>query len=393
MTKTNPLLAGVRVLDLSRLLPGPYCTMLLADMGAEVIKVETPGVGDYARLIPEHLGGDATFMAVNRNKKSLALNYRSARGLPIFLRLARDADVVVETFRPGAVDRWGLGYQAVSAENPRVVYCSLSGYGQTGPYAERPGHDLNYLALGGLLALNRPAGEAPIPPSAQIADLAGGMLAAIAILGALIGRQHTGRGTYLDVSMLDATVSWAGTMAGALFLHSGKNPEPGQTPLTGGLPCYNVYGAADGKFLALSALEPPFWTAFCTGLSRDDLISRQFDPALIPELAAIFRTQTRAEWLERFQGAEACLEPVYEVDEMVQDPQVRHRGLVVGSDPPAGAADRPALRFGPPFQLGSNLPASPPPVLGQHTREILARAGLSDEEIRELERAKVVRHR
>ena len=388
-------LTGIRVLDLSRLLPGPYCTSLLADLGAEVIKIETPGAGDYSRMIPTDLGGDGTFQAVNRNKKSVALNYRNVRGLQVLLRLASAVDVVVEGFRPGAAARWGLGYEAIRQVSPSVVYCSLSGYGQNGPYAERAGHDLNYQALGGLLALNGAAGGPPLPTGVQIADLAGGMLAAIAILGALFGRQKTGQGAHLDVSMLDAVVSWLAPVAGALFLQSGQNPARGGTPLTGSLPSYSVYATADGKYLALSALEPHFWTAFCNALGREDLFRRQFDASLIPELAALFAQRTRAEWLALLGPADVCLEPVYGVDEVLQDPQARERGLVVEADPLDAAgpvsAPGPPWRFGSPFQFVERGRGAPAPKLGQHTQEVLRQAGLGDEEIQELAQAKIIR--
>ena len=217
-------LDGIRVLDLSRLLPGPYCSMLLGDLGAEVIKVESPGLGDYIRVIPPFVKDAATgesvstaFLVLNRNKKSVALNYRNKRGKEVFLRLVRDADVVLESFRAGAAEKWGLGYEALHAINSRLIYCSLSGYGQTGPYKEHAGHDLNYLALSGLLATNGVAGGPPIPPGAQIADLSGGMMAAIAILSALIGRGKTDAGQYLDVSLFEGALSWAGTMIGGAF--------------------------------------------------------------------------------------------------------------------------------------------------------------------------------
>jgi alpha-methylacyl-CoA racemase len=216
-------LRGIRVLDLSRLLPGPYLTQLLSDLGAEVIKIEPPLAGDYARLAPPEMGLGGLYEAVNGGKKSVALNYRNPRGRDIFLELARSADVVLEGFRPGAADRWGIGYQAVRDINPRIVYCSLSGYGQDGPYRDRAGHDLNYDAVGGALGLNAPSGGGmPVPYGVPVADLSGGMLAAIAILSALVGRQNGGEGLYLDVSLLDGVLSWVAPMAGAAFF-SGFN--------------------------------------------------------------------------------------------------------------------------------------------------------------------------
>jgi crotonobetainyl-CoA:carnitine CoA-transferase CaiB-like acyl-CoA transferase len=376
-------LSGIRILDLSRLLPGPYCTLLLADLGAEVVKIETPLVGDYARTIAPDSGGEAVFGAVNRNKKSVALNYRHPRGREVLLRLVREADVFVETFRPGATRRWKIDYEAVRTINTRIIYCSLSGYGQDGPYANRAGHDLNYIALGGLLALNGVAGGPPIPPGVQIADLAGGMLAAMSILAALTGRERSGQGAYLDVAMLDVVISWIAPVAGAQFLGTGKNPERGQMPLSGGFPCYNVYETADEKFISLGALEPHFWTAFCAAVERNDLVGRQFDADATPLVAAILSERTRDEWLLRFHEVDACVEPVNALDEMMQDPQVRHRGLVRGT----GSAQQ----FGSPFRFTGRPPESSAPTLGEHTRQVLTQAGMDDQELQELAAAGVIK--
>lgn len=376
-------LNGTRVLDLSRLLPGPYCTMLLADLGAEVIKIETPLAGDYARTIPDAFGGLAMFEMLNRNKKGVAINYRHERGKTILLQLAQTADVLIETFRPGAAKRWGIGYDAVAHVNPCIVYCSLSGYGQDGPYANRAGHDLNYIAIGGLLALNGAAGGPPIPPGVQIADLAGGMLAAIAILAALLGRQSTGRGVYLDVAMIDAVTGWVAPVAGSFYTATTQNPPRGQMPLSGGLPCYNVYETADGKFISLGILEPHFWTALCNAIHRDDLQARQFDATAIDELAQLFRQRTRNEWLEMLREADACVEPVNEISEALHHPQLRHRGLVQQTE--VGA------RFGSPLRFAARSEPSSAPSLGQHTAEILKQLGLSQQEIGELEEAGVIK--
>jgi crotonobetainyl-CoA:carnitine CoA-transferase CaiB-like acyl-CoA transferase len=372
-------LGGIRVLDLSRLLPGPYCTLLLADLGAEVVKIETPLAGDYVRMISD-FGGPAMFEAINRNKKSVAINYRNGRGKEILLQLAQTADVIIETFRPGAVKRWGIDYETVAQVNPRIVYCSLSGYGQAGPYAHRAGHDLNYIAIGGLLALNGAAGGPPIPPGVQIADFAGGMLAAIAILATLVGRQSTGRGAYLDVAMIDAVASWVAPIAGSLYTSTGQNPERGRMPLSGGLPCYNVYETADGRFISLGALEPHFWTAFCNAIGQDDLLARQFDAAAIGELAQLFRQRTHDEWLEMLHEVDACVEPVNEVGETLRDPHLRHRGVVTEKGV-----------FGSPFRSAAASAPSSAPALGQHTFEVLKGLGLDDHEIRELDAAGTIK--
>lgn len=356
-------LCGFRVLDLSRLLPGPYLTQLLSDLGAEVVKIEPPLAGDYARLAPPELGLGGLFETVNAGKKSLALNYRHPRGREIFLALARSADVVLEGFRPGAVDHWGIGYEATRAVNPRIVYCSLSGYGQTGPYRDRPGHDLNYNAVGGTLGLNAPSGGGrPATYGVPIADLGGGMLAAIAILSALLGRERGGQGLYLDVSLLDGALSWVAPLAGSAFF-GGSEVEGGKLPLGGGLGCYSVYETADGNYLSLGTLEPHFWKNFCETIERPDLTTRQLDPGLGAELTEIFRRQTRDEWLALFAGKDTCLEAVNSFDEMLAHPQVRARGFVREENGKPVGLNSPFV-----FAPRQRPPA---PRLGEHTREIL----------------------
>lgn len=375
-------LTGIRILDLSRLLPGPYLTQLLADLGAEVIKIETPLAGDYARLAPPEMGLGRLYEMVNRGKKSLALNYRNPRGREIFLRLAAGADVILEGFRPGAAERYGIGYAAVRAVKADIVYCSLSGYGQEGPHRQRAGHDINYLAVGGALALNARRGEAPVPYGVPVADLSGGMLAAIAILAALLGRRGTGEGAYLDVALLDGVISWVTPLAGGAFF-GGLPAEGGALPLGGGLACFNVYQTADGKHISLGALEPNFWTAFCKTVAKEDWIPRQFDAALKPELADLFRRRRRDEWLALFRGQDACLEPVNSFEEMLAHPHVRARGHVeMGNGRPMGM-NTPFI-----FARGARTPA---PALGEHTESILRELGMSAEEIRQLAEQGVLR--
>ena len=356
-------LTGVRVLDLSRLLPGPYCSMLLADLGADVIKIETPTAGDYARLAPPQLGFGGIFEAVNRGKRSLAVNYRLPPGRDVVLRLAARADVFLESSRPGQMERRGLGPADVRAVNPGIVYCSLSGYGQTGPYRDRPGHDLDYLAVGGLLALLGPPGGRPAPPGLQLADIAGGTLATVEILAGLFRHERSGDGTTLDVAVLDAIVSWLAPLGSGL---STAGTVGG--PLSGAVPCYAVYPAADGTWLAVGALEPQFWVSFCGGIGRDDLVPRQFDPTAIGEVAQCLAGRTSADWLATFDR-DACVARVNLPAEAELDPQLRTRGIVVGegdqlrivSPLQAAAADARVLRA---------------PGLGEHTFEILAEAGL-----------------
>ena len=370
-------LAGIRVLDLSRLLPGPWCSLLLADLGAEVIKVETPLAGDYARMAPPELGFGGVFEAVNRGKRSIAVNYRLPRGRDVILRLAGDADVFLEASMPGQLARRGLGPDDLLAANPRIVYCSLSGFGQDGPYRNRPGHDLDYLAIGGLLALLGPAGARPVPPGLQVADLTGGTLAALQIMAALFRRERTGQGAVLDVAVLDAVVGWLGPL-GAGVATAGTTPGP----LSGRYPCYAVYPAADGAFLAVGALEPTFWVAFCRAIEREDLVPRQFDPAAIAEVAAILAGRPRAEWLAFF-GDEACVAPVNAPAETQRDPHVRARGLVVGEGEAAHVVS--ALRAAAGDGDGQRAPG-----LGDDTLDVLAAAGYAADEVATLEAAGIV---
>ncbi len=386
-------LDGIRIIDLSRLLPGPYATMLLADLGAEIIKIETPGLGDYMRLIPPFVENketgetiSAAYLMVNRNKKSVALNFRNARGKQVFMRLVRDADVVLESFRPGQVDKWGIGYDALRAINPRLVYCSLSGYGQSGPYKDRAGHDLNYIALNGLLAANGAADGPPIPPAVQIADLSGGMLATISILAALISRDKSGAGQYLDVSLFDGALSWAGTIIGGTYA-AGKKTERGKMQLNGGMACYNVYETRDGKYITIGAIEPHFWAAFCKAVERDDLNARQQEFDAVPDVAAIFKTRTLDEWLELFKTLDACIEPVRDFSAVFDDPHIRHRGLIAQMDVP-GIGKIPQI--GSVFVFAPNSP-TPPPRQGEHTREILERLEMGEEEIARLAETGVIK--
>ena len=374
-------LSGIRILDLSRLLPGPYLTQLMSDLGAEVIKVETPLAGDHARLAPPEMGLGDMYGTINQGKKSLALNYRNSRGRELFLQLAATADVVLEGFRPTIADKYGIGYKAVCAVKPDIVYCSLSGYGQAGPYQQRAGHDFNYLSLGGALALNGRPNERPVPYGLPVADLSGGMLAAIAILGALVGRERSGQGMYLDMALLDGVISWMTPLALSAYF-SGLDVGAGTHPLLGGRAFFNIYEASDGQYLTLAAIEPHFWGDFCKTIGRTDLIERQYDPALSPELEAVFRQKTRAEWLAMFADKDACVEAVNSVEEMLGDPQVQARGYVCMEGGKPVGMDSPFV-----FARKERTPA---PALGADTRALLGEIGVSDEEISALAERKIV---
>lgn len=386
MEATPRPLDGIRVLDVSRLLPGPFMTMVLSDMGADVVKVEDPRVGDYLRQIPPAKAGmSGRFFAVNRGKRSLALDLKSDVGKGAFLRMVERADVVVESFRPGVMDRLGVGWKALSARNPRVVLCSISGYGQDGPYVGRAGHDLNYLGLAGVLAMGGPAGGAPVMPGVQIADLAGGGLwASTALLGALVGRERTGRGAHLDVSMTEGALALLCAELGNL--DSGAPvPTRGRATLNGGMACYAVYGTKDGKYLAVGAVEPKFWLAFNRAIGRREDLSELVAPPerqeqVRGEVQAILATRTRDEWAELLAAHDCCCEPILEMDELRGHPLHAARGVF--TEVPVGDAGKPGETV-----LQVRTPAGPArtdrlaPRLGEHSREVLAEYGFSEAEI------------
>jgi len=367
-------LNGIRILDLTRLLPGPYITQLLTDLGAEVIKVETPTAGDYSRLAPPEMGLGGLFEAINQGKKSVAINYRNPRGREAFLKLAASADVVIESFRPGAAERMKIDHVTLRAIKPDLIYCALSGYGQTGPYSRRAGHDLNYSAISGALSLNASDGGAPRVYGLTVADLSGAMLAGLAILSTIISRQKSGEGAYLDVALFDGILSWMIPMAGAPFF-SGIPLNGGTLPLQGGLACYNVYETADGKYLSLAALEPSFWSDFCKVTRRNDLLPRQFDRTIKDEVTGIFKQRSQADWLEAFTSTDGCVEPVLSFEEALAHPQVRARGFVREQNGRPVGLNSPFV-----FAHGEARPA---PGLGEHTREVLGEV-LTPGELHEL---------
>jgi alpha-methylacyl-CoA racemase len=384
-------LTGLRILDLSRLLPGPYGTELLAGLGAEVIKVEDPRGGDYLRSIPPFVDGQsAHFLSLNHGKKSLAVDLKQPAGLAAFLRLVPTADALLESFRPGTARRLGVGCDALRAIHPRLVYCSLSGYGQNGPYRDRAGHDLNYIALAGLLGLSGQAGGPPAIPPTQIADLSSGMMAALVILAGVISARATGQGRYLDVSMLDMAVSWAGAHAVPCQQANGKAPGREGLMLTGQAPCYHVYQTLDGGYMSLGAIEPQFWQAFCAAVHRPDLLPRQFDPGAIPLVGALFRTRTRDGWQAQLAAVDCCCEPVLALDEALAGEQVRARGLL---QPMPGAEGYLTVRS-PVVMAGMEGMAEsagcPAPRLGQDTRDLLEQVGYGRDEVQALADAGVV---
>ncbi|MQB01104.1 MAG: CoA transferase [Actinobacteria bacterium] len=391
---TGPL-EGVGVLDLSRLLPGGYATLLLADMGADVVKIEEPGKGDYIRWSPPMAGEfSASHVALNRNKRSMTLNLKSEDGRGVLLRLVAEADVLVESFRPGVMERLGVGYGLLRERNPRLVYAAISGYGQDGPRSHEAGHDQNYLAHAGALGIMGEESRRPTIPGLQIGDLAGGgMNAVIAVLAALYRRERTGTGDFCDVSMMDGIVSWLSIHAGAYNVTK-ADPERERMPLSGLYPCYRIYPAADG-WLSVGALEPQFWAALVEAIDRPDLEGDAFAGGerrdeVIAELSDLFSTRTRAEWLQAFAGRDVCVAPVNGFGEALADRQVRHRDMAFEVELPDGGA---WTHVGNPIRL-TGAPGDarrlPPPGLGQHTDEILHAAGFDAGEIARLRQAGAV---
>lgn len=379
---TNPLLAGLKVIDVSRLLPGPFCTLYLAQLGAEVIKIEEPEGGDYTRALSSEL-----FALVNRNKRSLSLDLRKPQGVEIFHRLIADADVVIESFRPGVMDKLGCGYEALKAINPRLVYASLTGYGQSGPYRDRAGHDMNYCAYSGALEQTGNA-HGPALSNTQLADLAGGALTcAIGILAAVHGARASGVGCHVDSAMLDGTLALQVAALAALRSH-GRTRPPGQDVLTGALPNYSLYECADGRWFALGALEPKFWATFCAAAGQPELGASVPMPGPQAEhvraaIATLFKTRTRDAWENLLVSIDACANGIYTLEEALANPQVRARALVEMDDGKPAIAQ--PLKF-----VDAAPPASTPaPDLGADTRALLAALGIDAQTYAALKKAGV----
>jgi crotonobetainyl-CoA:carnitine CoA-transferase CaiB-like acyl-CoA transferase len=379
-------LSGIRVLDLTRLLPGPVCTLHLADLGADVIKIEDTGAGDYARTLGAEPGKIApVFAAINRNKRALRLDLKKHEGVEVFLRLVRDADAVVEGFRPGVVDRLGVGYAACCAINSRIVYCAISGYGQTGPYRDIAGHDVNYCGYAGLVDQIGVAGADPAIPNLQIADILGGaVVPAMGILAALLDAQRSGKGRYVDVAMTEGVLVHNLQALAAVAL-TGKAHPRGADFLSGREPCYSVYRTADGRHMAVGALERKFWERVCDVLQRPDLKASHWQIRSEPggrdaqwgkeQTSAIFASRPQAYWVEKFAGEDCCVSPVLTLEETFQDPQILAREMIL--------RDGGTLQFAPPMKISEyeftiGRVAS---KAGEHSDEILREAGYTGAEI------------
>lgn len=385
MTTPQPPLTGLKVLDLTRLLPGPFATRLLADLGADVVKVEEPGGGDYMRYVPPLIKHQsAHFLAVNTNKRSLALDLRNEAGARALRLLLGSYDVLIESFRPGVMERFGLGYEALREQFPRLIFVSLSGYGQTGPYAQRAGHDGNYQAITGGVGVTGTLDGQPVLPGVQAADMAGGLYAAYAIVAAALGRQSSGRGCFVDVALADASLALM-SMPFADYFGGGVAPGPAGQAVSGKYVCYNLYRTADGRHMSLCALEPKFWQRFCAAVGRPELAEEGFADArpgqgVYDAVVEIFLQKTLAEWTEFFAEVDCCCEPVLSLDEVADHPQVRARGGVREVEHPTEGRYRQLAQplHGAPSLLA---PYAPAPSVGQHTRDVMLAAGVTADEL------------
>ena len=379
-------LDGLRIVDLTQRLPGPYATQLLSDLGADVIKVEPPGGGDAGRAVPPmtDAGDGIVFDASNRGKRSVVLNLKSEGGYDAFCRLVEQADAVVEGFRPGVADRLGVGPDGLRSINEDLVYCSLSGYGQDGPYSDRVGHDLTYLGTAGILDMTRTSDdERPRIPGAPIADVAGGLFAAFSIVSGLLAREHGAGGGFFDVSMTAMAASFA--QADLSMALAGRNPRPGETLLTGGEPWYDVYEAADGRYLTIAAIEAPFWERLCRLVDREEWIDVHGTTdsaertALREGLSALFAERPREAWLDLLADEDTTVGTVNTMAEAVDDPHFRKQGLFVDDD-----GSLPRIGF--PALIDGERPVNdhPSPGLGEHTAAVLRECGYDDEELEQL---------
>ncbi len=382
-------LASLKVLDFSTLLPGPFASLMLADMGAEVLRIESPTRMDLLRVLPPHdQGTSASHAYLNRNKRSLALDLKQAEAVEIVRALVKDYDIVLEQFRPGVMERLGLGYEALKAINPRLIYVSITGYGQTGPYKDRAGHDINYLALTGIASYTGRQDSGPVPLGVQVADVGGGSLhAVVGLLAAVIARQHSGVGQYLDVSMTDCSFS-LNAMAAAGYLACGVEPGREGHVLNGGS-FYDYYRTRDGRWMSVGSLEPGFMQQLCDALGRSDLAALGLSPQLKVALQVEFEKRSFDELCELFAAVDACVEPVLSLSEAVEHPQLKARGLV--SQVPRGDGSTQA-QLACPLKFSDGLP-EPRHIgvaVGAHSDEVLVELGVSAQRIEQLRQTKVV---
>jgi len=382
-------LSSLKILDFSTLLPGPFASMMLADMGAEVLRVEAPHRPDMVRLMPpfDEEGNSSWHALLNRSKRSLALDLKKPGATEVIKRLVSVGgyDIVLEQFRPGVMGRLGIGYETLAAVNPQLIYCAITGYGQTGPYKGRAGHDLNYLALAGVMSHTGRKDSGPVPPGVQVADVGGGSLGAVTgILAAVIHRQVTGEGQMVDISMFDMSIAWHSHVVSA-FLVGGTVPDYESWNLNGG-GFYDCYETADGRYLSVGSLEPQFWQGFCAAIGRPKLIEPGL--AAVPgqvadlkgEIGAVIRGRTLAEWTAVFAEYDVCVEPVLTVPEMLEHPQTQARGMVVEVVQGNGRGQQ---QIASPYKFSRSQPAYRHTGVqtGSHSQEVLRELGYSEGEI------------
>lgn len=391
---TQPL-AGIRILDLSKYLPGPFATQFLADFGADVIKIEEPGGEPGRSIYPLTSGLSPRYCSVNRNKRSVTLDLKSSEGRKVFMKLAESADVVVDQFRPGVMDRLGIGYESLRALNPGLIYCSITGYGMTGPMRHAAGHDVNYMSTAGVSGLIAGRNGVPVIPGIQVADVAGGSLyAVIGILLALFSRTRTGRGQLCDIAMMDGALSLIAYTVGE-WSARGTLPGAGNEILTGGFAMYNVYKCKDGRYVSLGAIEPKFWQGFCDCIGRPGFRELQFarerQDWLIDEISSIMLTRARDEWVELFRGRDVCFTPVLDLDEVPEQEQVRAREMMIrianfmGGGTDIFVAGNPVKLSDTPCEIKTEFAEA-----GADTEGILIEAGYSPGSISDLKRAGII---
>mgnify|MGYP003588031598 CR=1 FL=1 len=386
-------LQGLKILDMSRLLPGPYCSMMLADFGADVIKVEDPQLGDYCRDFEPQIHGTSMWhLLLNRGKRSLTIDLRQPSGKELFLQLVQQADVVMEGYRPGVLDKLGVGYSAASKLNPRIIYCSITGYGKIGPYIYDAGHDLNYVSLAGITAMSGEKDGKPAIPGVLTSDMSAGMQAAIAILIALRHRDQSGEGQEIDISLHNTALSLLPTAASCLFGDSSIAAR-GTHWFTGSQPNYNIYQTADNRYMAIGCLENKFWYNMCAAMQRLDLVDnikqeRLFE-STIQELQREFATKTAAEWMQIFQGKDTCVTHVLSYAEAAQDPHCLANEMVLEIDDAKYGKHR---QIGFPIKL-SKTPAAierHAPERGEHSEQVLLENGFSIEQISKLKELRII---
>lgn len=388
-------LSSLKVLDFSTLLPGPFGTMVLADLGADIIRIESPTRPDMVRIMPPMVGNvSAAHAYLNRSKRSVAIDLKKPQGVELVYQMVKEYDIIVEQFRPGVMKKLGVDYEALKAINPNIIFCSITGYGQDGPYRDRAGHDLNYLAIAGMTSYNGRRNGGPQPMAFQAADVAGGSCHAVmAILAAVIHRQQTGEGQYIDISMTDAAFSLHALTAPSA-LQTGDSPDLENTQLNGGS-FYDCYETADGRWFSVAGLEPQFFSQFCAAIERPDLSGLGFAMApdivgkLKADIAQEMKKKTFAQWQDVFINVDSCSEPVLNFIEASEHPQMKARGMVVDVNDATGGSHR---QVASPFKFSSTQPSYrfAGAALGAHTDELLAEIGVAADGIEALRKEGVV---